>query len=51
MPNQAIEQHNNILLAIAGFAAVVAIVALIDFLALRSVPEIIQGEMEVEEKW
>ena len=49
MSNQAKEQHNNILLAIAGFAAVVAIVALIGFLALRSDPEIIQGEMEVEE--
>ena len=33
MSNQAKEQHTNILLAVAGFAIVVAIVALIGFLA------------------
>ena len=49
MSNQAKEQHNNILLAVAGFAIVVAIVALIGFLALGRDPEVIQGEMEVEE--
>ena len=49
MSNQAKEQHNNILLAIAGFSAVVIIVALIGFLALGRDPEVIQGEMEVEE--
>lgn len=43
------EQHNNIMLAIAGFATVVIIVALIGFLALDRDPEIIQGQMEVEE--
>ena len=43
------QQHNNILLAIAGFATVVIIVALIGFLALDRDPDIIQGQMEVEE--
>lgn len=42
-------QHTNILLAVAGFAAVVLIVALIGHLALQRDPEEIQGEMEVEE--
>ena len=42
-------QHTNILLAIAGFATVVIIVALIGHLALQRDPEKIQGEMEVEE--
>ena len=42
-------QHTNILLAIVGFAAVVIIVALIGHLALHRAPELIQGEMEVEE--
>ena len=37
------------MLAIAGFATVVIIVALIGFLALDRDPEIIQGQMEVEE--
>ena len=49
MADKAKEQHNNILLAVAGFAAVVAIVALIGFLALGRDPELIQGEMAVEE--
>ena len=49
MTNQAKEQHNNILLAIAGFASVVIIVALIGLIALGRDPEVIQGEMEVEE--
>ena len=49
MADKAKEQHNNILLAVAGFAAVVAIVALIGFLALGRDPEVIQGEIEVEE--
>ena len=42
-------QHNNILLAILGFAAVVVIVALIGFFALGRDPEIIQGQVEVSE--
>ena len=42
-------QHANILLAIAGFVAVVLIVALIGHLALHRDPDQIQGEMEVEE--
>ena len=42
-------QHNNILLAIAGFAAVIIVVALIGFLALGRDPDIIQGQVEVTE--
>ena len=42
-------QHNNILLAVAGFIAVVIIVALIGFLALDRDPDIIQGQVEVTE--
>jgi HlyD family secretion protein len=42
-------QHNNILLAILGFAAVVIIVALIGFFALGREAEVIQGQMEVSE--
>lgn len=49
MSDKAKQQHNNILLAVFGFTAVVAIVALIGFLALGRDPEVIQGEMEVEE--
>ena len=49
MADKAKEQKKNILLAVAGFASVVAIVALIGFLALGRDPEVIQGEMEVEE--
>ena len=47
--DKAKQQHNNILLAVGGFSAVVVIVALIGMLALGRDPEIIQGEMEVEE--
>ena len=49
MADKAKEQHNNILLAIAGFSAVVIIVALIGFFALDRDPDVIQGQMEVEE--
>ena len=42
-------QHNNILLAIIGFAAAVAVVALIGFFALGRDPELIQGQVEVSE--
>ena len=42
-------QHNNILLAVAGFIAVVIIVAIIGFLALDRTPDIIQGQVEVTE--
>ena len=42
-------QHNNILLAIIGFVAVVIIVALIGFLALDREPNVIQGQVEVTE--
>lgn len=47
--SQAKKQHNNILLAILGFAVVVVIVALIGFLTLDRDPEIIQGQVEVSE--
>jgi len=49
MTTQEKKQHNNILLAIAGFVVVVAIVALIGFLALDRDPEVMQGQVEVEE--
>ena len=42
-------QHNNILLAIVGFAAVVILVAVIGFFALGRDPELIQGQVEVGE--
>lgn len=42
-------QHNNILLAVIGFAAAVVIVAIIGFFTLGRIPEIIQGEVEVSE--
>ncbi len=42
-------QHNNILLAIIGFVAVVIVVALIGYLALDRDPDVIQGQVEVTE--
>jgi len=42
-------QHTNILLAVFGLLAIVAIVAGIGFLALGRAPEIIQGQVEVTE--
>ena len=42
-------QHNNILLAIVGFAAVIIIVALIGFFTLGRNPEIMQGQVEASE--
>ena len=42
-------QHNNILLAIAGFVAVVIIVAVIGFFSFDRDPEVIQGQVEVSE--
>ena len=42
-------QHNNILLAIFGFVAVVIIVALIGFFTLGRDPEVMQGQVEVSE--
>lgn len=49
MSSQAKTQHNNILLAILGFIAVVVIVGLLGFFLLGRSPEIIQGEVEVSE--
>ena len=43
------KQHNNILLAVAGFTAVVVIVALIGYFTIGRTEEIIQGEIEVSE--
>ena len=40
-------QHNNILLAVLGFSAAVAIVGVIGFFAFGKTDEIIQGEVEV----
>ncbi|MBO6187903.1 MAG: biotin/lipoyl-binding protein [Prevotella sp.] len=42
-------QHNNILYAIIGFAAAVAVVALIGYFTLGREPELIQGQVEVSE--
>lgn len=42
-------QHNNILLAVLGFAIVVVIVGIIGFFTLGKTDEIIQGEVEVAE--
>ena len=42
-------QHNNILLAILGFAVVIIIVALIGFFTLGRDPEIMQGQVEASE--
>lgn len=42
-------QHNNILMAIIGFATVVILVAIIGFFTLGKKPEIVQGEIEVSE--
>ena len=42
-------QHNNILLAIAGFVTVVIVVAIIGFLVLDRDPDVIQGQVEVSE--
>lgn len=42
-------QHNNILLAVAGFTLVVLIVAVIGFFTLERSPETIQGEVEADE--
>ena len=42
-------QHNNILLAIAGFVTVVIVVAIIGFLMLDRDPDVIQGQVEVSE--
>ena len=42
-------QHNNILLAILGFASVVILVAVIGYFTLGKDEEIIQGEVDVSE--
>ncbi|MBQ8711979.1 MAG: HlyD family secretion protein [Prevotella sp.] len=42
-------QHNNILLAIIGFVAVIIIVALIGIFTLGRDPEVMQGQVEVSE--
>ena len=42
-------QHNNILLAIIGFASVVIIVGVIGFFAFSRDAEVIQGQVEVSE--
>lgn len=42
-------QHNNVLLAVIGFTAVVVIVGVIGFIAFKQEPEDIQGQVEVSE--
>ena len=42
-------QHNNLMLAVIGFTAVVIIVAVIGFFAFGREPEVIQGQVEVGE--
>lgn len=42
-------QHKNIVLAVAGFTAVVLIVAIIGYFTLQRPEETIQGEMEADE--
>ena len=42
-------QHNNILLAIIGFASVVVVVGVIGFFAFSRQKEVIQGQVEVSE--
>ncbi len=42
-------QHNNILLAVIGFVAVIVIVATIGYFTIGREEDIIQGEMEVSE--
>ena len=42
-------QHNSILYAIAGFTAVVLIVALIGYFTIGGEPDFIQGQVEVTE--
>ena len=42
-------QHNNILLALLGFIAVVVLVAVIGYFTLDREEEVIQGEVEVSE--
>lgn len=49
MSEKTKKQHNNIILAIIGFTAVVALVAVIGFFTLERADETIQGEMEVSE--
>lgn len=49
MSAQTKTQHNNILLAVLGFIAVVVVVGLLGFFLLGRSPEIIQGEVEVSE--
>ena len=49
MTTQAKKQHHNILFAVLGFVAVVAIVAVIGFFIFDRDREIIQGQVEVKE--
>lgn len=49
MSNQARQQHINILLAILGFVTVVIIVAVIGFFIFDRDPDLMQGQVEVEE--
>lgn len=49
MTEQNIKQHNNILLAVAGFTIVVITVGIIGYFVFKKGPETIQGQVEVSE--
>ena len=49
MEDQARKQHHNILFAVLGFVAVVAVVAIIGFFIFDRDREVIQGQVEVKE--
>ena len=49
MSEQSKQQHKNILLAILGFISVIIIVAVIGFFIFDRDPDLMQGQVEVEE--
>ena len=49
MSEQSKQQHKNILLAILGFISVIIIVAVIGFFIFDRAPDLMQGQVEVEE--
>ena len=42
-------QHNNILLAVAGFSAVVFLVGILGFFFLGKTDEVIQGQVDCDD--
>jgi HlyD family secretion protein len=49
MSEQSKQQHKNILLAILGFISVIIVVAVIGFFIFDRAPDLMQGQVEVEE--